>query len=58
MVRVVMAAWRDDRGGGVGSYIGVHIVPVIVVVMQVTMHMVGTRLPPRVGVAVVMGGRV
>ena len=30
VVRVVMVAWRSDRGGGVGSRIGVYTVTVIV----------------------------
>ena len=53
---MVMAAWCSDKGGVVGSCIGVHIVTVIVVDTQVRMTMVEIRVPPRMGVAVVIGG--
>jgi len=49
-------AWPGDRGGVMGSYIGVHIVTVRVVVIQVRMTLVGIRVPPGVGVVVVMEG--
>jgi len=47
-----MVARRGDRGGGVGSCIGVHTVTVIVVVKQVRMTLVRIRVQPRVGVVV------
>ena len=50
-----MVAWRGDRGGGVGSCIGVHIVTVIGAIIQVSITMVEIRAPPGMGVVVVMG---
>ena len=51
---VVMVARRGDRGGGMGSCIGVHTVTVIVAFTQVRMTIARIVVPP--GVPVVIGG--
>ena len=49
-----MAAWRGDRGGGVESCIGGHIVTLTVVLVQVRRTKARIKVPPGVGVVVVV----
>ena len=52
-VLTVTVARRGDTGAVLGSFIGVHVVTVIVAIIHVRVIMVGIRAPPGVGKGVV-----
>jgi hypothetical protein len=50
---MLTVAWRGDTGAVLGSFIGVHVVTVIVAIIQVRLAIVGIRASPRMGIRVV-----
>ena len=50
----VTVARRGDTGAVLGSFIGVHVVTMIVAIIQVMITMVGRRAPSGIGVVDVM----
>ena len=48
-----MVAWRSITGTVVESFIGVHVMIVIVAIMKVRITMVGIRAPQGMGIRVV-----
>ena len=50
---MVSVAWRRHTGSLLGSFIGVHVVTVLVAIVQVRITMVRIRAPPGMGIEVV-----
>ena len=50
---MVTVARRGDTGAVLGSFIGVHVVAVIMAIIHVRVIMVGVRAPPGMGIRVV-----